>query len=63
MIITTDDLRVKLDRFDKIQNQVLEHYVATHDQADCRMINAMYYQLSKAINCLEKGLKGEFDFE
>ena len=63
MLITTDDLRVKLKRFDAVQNQVLEHYKATKDENDCRMINAMYYQLCKAINCLEKGLKGEFDFE
>lgn len=61
MIITTDDLRVKLDRFDKVQNNILEHYKATHDEADCKMINAMYYQLCEAINCLEKGLKGEFE--
>lgn len=60
MIITTDDLRVKLDRFDKFQKQILEHYESTHDKDDCRMINAMYYQLCCALNCLEKGLNGEF---
>lgn len=61
MLVTTDDLKNKLNKFDSLQTEIIKRNHDVRNEDDCRLLNAMYYQLCKAYNCLDKGLRGEFD--
>lgn len=59
-MITTDDFKNKLEKFDSLQTQILKRNSKVRNENDCRFLNAMYYQLCKAYEHLDKGLNGEF---